>query len=268
MEPRVLGDTVPPHWSKSKWEQKAQEDPMFAVMTDAQLSAPGAAEFTEGQLKVFFAKGQRLFADHVAPLIAASPDTEGGLVVDYGCGMGRVLRSVAAAGHRCAGIDISPTMLSHCRRLNPDIDQLYPLNWLGRSALPSGSASVVYSFAVLQHIATLSAYRRAVAEACRALKPGGMLGLHVNCEDYIEGDLEKPDRTENFERHSQHYRAGSPKTYKRHPQNHWSGVYIGEALMTKLLARGGVDVERRYFHNPKKLRAVWFVGRKRAAPKA
>jgi SAM-dependent methyltransferase len=263
VETPYLGHRVPPHWAKSNWEDKAREDPLFAVMTDTQLSAPGATDFTEAQLKVFFAKGERLFASHVAPLIRASPDTDG-LVVEFGCGMGRILRSVATAGHRCAGIDISPTMLEHSRRLNPGIDELHVLNWLGRSRLPSGCASVVYSFAVLQHIATLSAYRRAVAEACRVLKPGGVIGLHVNCEDFVGGDLEKPDRTENFESHSLHYRADSLKAHKRHDQNNWSGVYIGEALMANLLARGGVVVERRYFHNPKKLRAIWFVGRKRA----
>ena len=59
-------------------------------------------------------------------------------------------------------------------------------------------------------------------------------------------------------------RPGADKVYKNHPQDEWSGVYIGADTMTALLAERGVAVERWYYHNPNKLRALWVVGRKAA----
>jgi hypothetical protein len=96
----------------------------------------------------------------------------------------------------------------------------------------------------------------------RILSPGGIVGVQMNCEDFIAGDFNRPDRTKNFESYSLHYRAGEAAPYRRHDQNNWSGVYIGDETLTRLFAERGVVIERRYYHNPNKLRAVWFVGRK------
>jgi SAM-dependent methyltransferase len=255
-----VADTVPKHWTQSTWEEKAKENPLFAVMTMPEMADAGADGFDEQHLDAFFAKGEALFAAHVAPLIAAAPKR--GLVVEYGCGAGRILKAVAGAGHRAAGIDISPTMIGHCRRLVAAAESLHCLDEKGRTDLPDASASVVYSYAVVQHIASLEDYVKAIDEMCRVLAPGGTLGVQVNCEDFVSGDFDKRDRTENFEDHSLHYRADETKPYRRHDQNNWSGVYIGDNTLVRLLDERGVKVERRYYHNPKKLRAVWYVCRK------
>lgn len=259
-----MADNVPKHWTQSTWEEKAKENPLFAVMTMPEMADAAADAFDEQHLDVFFAKGEALYSVHVAPLIAAEAELppERALVVEYGCGAGRILKSVVAAGRRAAGIDISPTMIEHCRRLVPEVQSLHCLDEAGRSNLPDGCASVVYSYAVVQHIASLAQYVKAIDEMCRVLTPGGVLGLQVNCEDFVSGDFGQPDKTENFEDHSLHYRAGEAKPYRRHDQNNWSGVYIGDETLVQLLGDRGVTVERRYYHNPKKLRAVWYVCRK------
>jgi SAM-dependent methyltransferase len=252
-------------WAQSSWEEKARENALYAVMTTPEMRDAPADEFPEHQLTDFFAKGQSLYDAHVAPLIAAAPDREQDpLIVEYGCGAGRILKAVRAAAFRCAGIDISPTMLDHCRRLVPDVEALYALDGKGRCEAASQSGSVVYSYAVVQHISRLNNYVRAFDEMCRILKPGGVIGVQVNCEDFVGGDFNAPDVTENFEGHSLHTRRGEAKPYCRHDQDNWSGVYIGHMLLKELFADRGVTVERIYYHNPKKLRAVWFVGRKRA----
>ena len=68
--------------------------------------------------------------------------------------------------------------------------------------------------------------------------------------------------TENFETYSLHYRPTKTGPYKRHEQDHWSGVYIGYDLLGRLLGDRGVSLERWYYHNPSKPRAIWVVGRK------
>lgn len=250
-------------WEGTTWEEKARENPLFAVMTTPSMEAASPEEFDEKQLAEFFAKGEVLYAAHVAPLISALPDRDQNpLVVEYGCGVGRILKAVCAAGVRAAGIDISPTMIGHCQSLVPEVEALYVLDEQGRTGAPDASASLIYSYAVVQHISALSNYVRAFDEMCRVLKPGGIIAVQVNCEDFVGGDFNASDATENFETYSLHTRPGETKPYRRHEQNHWSGVYIGDALQRRIFEERGVTVERLYYHNPKKLRAVWYVGRK------
>ena len=93
------------------------------------------------------------------------------------------------------------------------------------------------------------------------LAPGGTALLQVNCEDFKAG----PDcgyRTDNFEDHSLHFRPTKAGPYKRHDQDHWSGVYIGYELLKRLLAERGVAVGGWRYHNPEKPRAIWVTGRK------
>ncbi len=251
---------VPRRWVRNTWEDKARENPLFAVQsTEEMLDAP-ATDFSDEHLRRLFDRGRLLLREQIQPLLDARPEPKTEiLAVEYGCGVGRILRALIDCGYRCAGIDISPTMVEHCLRLAPEVEGAYVLDDAGRSGLPDGVASLVFSFAVVQHIATLSAYERALAEMCRILKPGGTLAIHLNCEDFTEA---RPTRTENFEDHSLHFREGEDTPYLRHDQQQWSGVYIGYDRLQRRLADHGVAIERRYFHNPAKLRGMWVIGSK------
>ncbi len=157
-------------------------------------------------------------------------------------------------------------MLEHCRELVPETHALYVLDEAGRSAAPDGQAALVFSYSVLQHIGLLSAYVAALDEVCRVLAPGGVLALQLNCEDFKSGADAPPGRTVNHETYSEHFkawgRAWKAEPYKRHDQDHWSGVYIGYDRLGELLAERGVALERWYYHNPAKPRAIWAIGRK------
>lgn len=250
----------PEHWLASDWEDKARENPLLAIMTvDAMADAPSQA-FSPEQTAAFFRKGRRLYKDHLRVHVKAMDPSA--LVVEYGCGAGRIMNTIIEVGRRCAGIDISPTMLERCRELVPQAEALWPLDERGRCDAPSASAALVYSYAVLQHIRTLTAYVTAVDEICRILVPGGVAALQVNCEDFKAG-ADCGYRTENFETYSLHYRPSTAGPYKRHDQDQWSGVYIGDGVLTDLLAQRGVQVESWRFHDPDKPRSIWVVGRKR-----
>ena len=254
---------APEHWKDISWEKKAQENPLHAVMTTSEMENAPADGFSPETLDAFFAKGRALHDKHLAPLIprlAGAP--AGAPVVEYGCGAGRLLRPFVDKGFPSAGIDISPTMLGHCAELVPEAGR-FLLDAEGRCTAPSGEAALVFTYSVLQHIALLSNFITAVDEMCRVLRPGGVLAAQLNCEDFL-GGFDDPDRTENFEDHSLHYKPGADKPFRTHPQDEWSGVYIGHTLMDRLLADRGVVVERWYYHNPNKLRAMWVVGTKAA----
>jgi SAM-dependent methyltransferase len=194
------------------------------------MADTGRDEFTPAQLEQFFHKGEQLVEEIVLPALKEAPSE--GLVVDYGCGAGRVLRALTRRNVNCAGIDISATMLQHCRRLVPEVSSLHVLDQNGRSSLPDGCARVAYSYAVLQHISRLSVFERAVGEICRLVMPGGLVAIHVTCRDFEGG------WTLNFERLSVYPRRGWLPFPRRH--TNWNGVCIGSKRMMSLLESFGL----------------------------
>ena len=192
---------------KLSWEDKAKENPLFAVMSAEQFKDKGADpnDWSAEDLQAFFAKGQFMFDNFLRPVIERMPLRPGNaFIVEYGSGMGRILKAVKAAGFECAGIDISPTMLGYSRQLVPEVSRLSLLNEYGHCDIPDASADFVFSYAVIQHISVLSSVRSAIAEMCRIVKPGGILKIQFRTLDPPFRMLNLEDRVKvyNFEHRS------------------------------------------------------------------
>jgi 2-polyprenyl-6-hydroxyphenyl methylase / 3-demethylubiquinone-9 3-methyltransferase len=92
----------------------------------------------------------------------------GGLLVDLGCGAGLLAPAVAAKGYRHVGVDLTASALAQAAAhgvepVRADVTAV---------PLVGGCADVVAAGEILEHVADLPA---AVAEACRLLRPGGLL---------------------------------------------------------------------------------------------
>ncbi len=252
----------PERWREEDWDATARgENPLSAILTSEGLVSAEPPAFSPALVDAFFARGRTLFQTNLEPLLSGRGGV--GLVLEYGCGAGRIMKSVIEYGHPCAGVDVSPTMLERCGELVPEAGPLYLLDKDGHFAAPSAQAVLVYSYSVLQHIASLSRFVVALDEMCRVLAPGGDLAIQVYCEDFTAGP-DQPSRTENHEGWSLHYRPARPRPYKRHDQDPWRGIYIGFSELGRLLAERGVSIERWYYHNPRKRRSIWVIGRKGA----
>jgi SAM-dependent methyltransferase len=164
------------------WEEKAKRNPLYAVMSANETFAEkdaDPAKWTKEDLELFYKKGRMLFDSFIRPvLLRADIKPDGAFVVEYGSGLGTILRAVKAAGYDCAGIDISATMLGFSRQVAPEVTKLSCLDESGHSDIASNSADVVYTRAVIHHIKELSRVRIAIAEMGRVLKPGGYLKMH------------------------------------------------------------------------------------------
>ncbi|ANZ43489.1 bifunctional 3-demethylubiquinone 3-O-methyltransferase/2-octaprenyl-6-hydroxy phenol methylase [Lentzea guizhouensis] len=90
----------------------------------------------------------------------------GAVLVDLGCGAGLLAPHVR--GYRHIGVDLSETSLRLARGIDPVCADVLDV------PLADGCADVVVAGEILEHVHDLP---RAVAEACRLLKPGGLLVL-------------------------------------------------------------------------------------------
>ncbi len=98
-----------------------------------------------------------------------------------GCGPGHVARFLHDAGAKVSGLDISPRMLAHARRLNPDI-RFHEGNLLALD-LPDKSLAGITAFYAIVNIPALS-LPLVFHEIYRVLQPNGLLlaAFHIGGE--------------------------------------------------------------------------------------
>jgi SAM-dependent methyltransferase len=166
--------------ASESWEWLARRDPLWAILTRSDKRGG------KWGLDEFFATGRAeidaVFARLAARGIAAP---EGGFALDFGCGVGRVTRALAARFTEAHGVDASPTMIERARELHA-LGQSGARFFLNVAAdlraFESEAYSFVYSSIVLQHI-PYPASRVYVEEFLRLVRPGGLAVFQVPTED-------------------------------------------------------------------------------------
>ncbi|MGD7706327.1 class I SAM-dependent methyltransferase [Microlunatus sp. Y2014] len=93
-------------------------------------------------------------------------------VLDAGCGTGRVVPTLTAAGLRVTGVDLSAEMLAVARSVNPDSE--FAVAGLDRLPFASGRFGGVLAWYSLIHTAPAELLTLA-SELARVLAPGGFL---------------------------------------------------------------------------------------------
>lgn len=106
--------------------------------------------------------------------------TRGGLVVELGCGSGRLTQHLVDAGHRVVATDASPDMLALARQSVPaaNVRRLV----LPDDPIPEADAIVAVGH-VLNYLPDERAVQQALIAISQALRPGGVLAIDI-------GDLE------------------------------------------------------------------------------
>jgi SAM-dependent methyltransferase len=105
-----------------------------------------------------------------------------GDVCDLGCGPGHIARCLHDAGAQVFGLDLSPCLLDHARRLNPDIS-FREGNMLSLD-LESGSLAGIAAFYSIVNLPG-ELLPTAFAEMERVLTPGGLLLLAFHIGDEV-----------------------------------------------------------------------------------
>src|SRR5690348_9101645 len=101
--------------AKRNWEGLAQTDPLWAICTDPEK------RHSKWSREEFFATGR----DEIARVLECVKSLgleldRSAPALDFGCGVGRLTRGMAAYFPECWGVDISPTMVRLAKEFNQD----------------------------------------------------------------------------------------------------------------------------------------------------
>jgi ubiquinone/menaquinone biosynthesis C-methylase UbiE len=106
------------------------------------------------------------------------PDVRGLIGLDIGCGEGTNTRRVAALGAKMAAIDISSRFIAHAEAVERNEPLGIRYSSGSACALPFADAS--FDFAVgFMSLMDVCDQPKALAEACRVIKPGGFLQFSI-----------------------------------------------------------------------------------------
>jgi SAM-dependent methyltransferase len=134
------------------WEEWGRRDPYFGVITDPKFRS---ARINEDAKRDFLASGE----SHVHGVLSTirkyiDPGFAPKTVLDFGCGVGRLLLPFAKLAEDVVGLDVSPSMLQEARR-NCDEQRLHNVR-LFRSdddlSTLTGPFDLIHSCIVFQHI--------------------------------------------------------------------------------------------------------------------
>ncbi len=156
---------------RREWEAIAALDPHWAVLAEPERKHH---RWDEDE---FFATGEREVAERLAVAAEIGLPCRRERALDFGCGLGRTARALAARFDHCVGIDISVTMLTRARELNAHLTNLELIRADGSEPLPFADESfdTVYSSIVLQHLPGHGAARAALRELARVTASDGLL---------------------------------------------------------------------------------------------
>jgi SAM-dependent methyltransferase len=158
-----------------EWEELAEMDPCWAV-----LSAP-AGKFGRWNEEEFFRTGETTIEQLMATAEALGYPRERGRALDFGCGLGRLTRALAARFERCCGVDISRPMIARAREVHAAVPNLeFAHNPEPNLKLfPDDQFDLIYTTIVLQHQPDEETIHSYIAEFCRILRPGGLLAFQL-----------------------------------------------------------------------------------------
>ncbi|MBA2918345.1 methyltransferase domain-containing protein [Sphingomonas sp. MAH-20] len=136
-----------------------------------------AVEAPEAGVALYSLGDPALLEEATAELVAMVQrwhPLDGQDVLDFGCGIGRVARAMTARGARVVGLDVSPAMIAEARRRGGDVRYLIGRG-RGLDGVADASVDLMLAADSFPYLVAAGLLDAHVAEAARALRPGGSL---------------------------------------------------------------------------------------------
>jgi ubiquinone/menaquinone biosynthesis C-methylase UbiE len=208
------------------WNARAREDAFYFVDNRRRYKSPDVERFWDADEAV-----QHML--HGLGVELRPND----IVLEIGCGIGRITRALAAHAREVIAIDISDEMLSRARALNPRISNVRWMLGDGRTLAGVEDASVdaCVSIVTLQHVPDPSITMGYVRELGRVLRSNGWAALQVSNDPEV-------------------HRASAPLAWRakallglapkgqRHPA--WLGSYVELDALQRTADQSRLTVEK------------------------
>jgi ubiquinone/menaquinone biosynthesis C-methylase UbiE len=167
------------HPSVEEWKRWGNSDPMYGVATVPGRETDGETPWTEDEFYQTGEKEVELFLRMWSSYGAPNQDN---VLVEIGCGAGRLTRVFASKFKQVMATDVSEGMLDFARRYLPANVELKCGD--GESLpFPDASADAGFSYIVFQHFDSLVMIESYVRELARVVRPGGTVMLHIPGRD-------------------------------------------------------------------------------------
>ena len=157
------------------WEDLAVVDPFWAVLTHPE------EKHDQWETEAFFETGRRDIGRMLTRAERLGLPSHSRRALDFGCGLGRTTRALAAAFTDACGVDVSERMVTAARELNNDLAncafEVHAAADLAR--FRSRSFDLVHSILVLQHLPSAALMRAYIAEFVRVADPSGLVVFQV-----------------------------------------------------------------------------------------
>jgi SAM-dependent methyltransferase len=117
-------------------------------------------------------------------------------VLEFGCGVGRIIRHFESHGARLYGTDYNPDLIAWCRD-NLDFAEFNRNELAGSLPYADNTFGLIYTWSVFTHLDE-PLQRQWIRELTRILRPGGFLYLTTHGEFYTP--QMQPDERNQFDR--------------------------------------------------------------------
>ncbi|MFN0276210.1 MAG: methyltransferase domain-containing protein [Chitinophagales bacterium] len=168
------------HFKKDlEWNEKANINPLYAIMSTQEFENAEEKNISTEQVAKFYDAGKQIWDTNFQPALNKLSGGKPLAVLEWGCGMGRLLLYAMQEKHLCTGVDISSKQLELLKIYfpipqNPETILYSPLQPI---PLPDESFDFIYSHAVLQHIKSRQGLVFVIQEMIRLLKKDGILKI-------------------------------------------------------------------------------------------
>lgn len=163
--------------SERYWDARARENALFFVDNEIGYDEPDA--------EAFWRRGETVVARMLEVTgVEVRPDE---VVLDIGCGVGRLTRALARRAGQVYGLDVSREMLRLAEQHNGHLDNV---EWVhgdgaGLGGVADASVDGCFSHVVFQHVPDPAVTLEYVREMGRVLRPGGWALFQVSTDPTV-----------------------------------------------------------------------------------
>ena len=207
------------------WDARAREDAFYFV--------DNTGTYRGADVDRFWAEGRRNL-ETVFEAVGAQLQP-GDVVLDIGCGVGRLTRVLAEDASHVHAIDVSAEMLDQARELNAQLTNVTWHHGDGTTLHPVEDASVdaVVSHVVFQHIPDPQITLGYVREMGRVLKPGGWAAFQISNDPTLHrATIGLRDRV----------KATLGRAPKGQDEPQWLGSAVDLQDLTATALEGGLEI--------------------------